>query len=146
MKFNTSRLLGSFLICIVILLSCAKHQHTNDEIEKAMSNYDSLILRQDADAIAQDFTPDGKLGNAATGRAAIKTVLSKYNNYKVIEQSSTTTKIQIRGDSALQSGTYFQRSINPKNDTIKAMGTFVCKWQWMNGDGWKIKHIVTSSF
>jgi len=130
----------------IILLSCAKHQHTNKEIEQAMINYDSLIVKQDPVAIAQAFTPVGKLGDVATGRDAIQTLLSQVKGFKVIDQSSTTTAIQIRGDSAIQQGTYIQRNVDAKNDTIKAMGTFTCKWKWTEGQGWKIDHIVTRSF
>jgi ketosteroid isomerase-like protein len=146
MRWITGSLLLMLLLFSVFVLSCTKNKHTNDEIEQAMNNYDSLILKQDAAAIAQVFTPDGKLGDAATGRDAIQKLLSQITGFKVIEQSSTTTGIQIRGDSALQQGTYIQRGVDARNDTVKAMGTFTCKWKWMEGEGWKIARIVTVKF
>ncbi|WP_170971149.1 YybH family protein [Ilyomonas limi] len=146
MKLNISRSLCCFSLLILFVLSCTRRQHTKEEIEQAMNNYDSLIVKQDPAAIAQAFTPDGKLGNAATGRENIRQFLSQITRFKVIEQSSVTNNIQIRGDSALQQGTYIQRNVDTKNDTAKAMGNFTCKWKWIDGEGWKIKHIVTTPF
>jgi len=131
---------------MLLVVSCNKIKHTNAEIAQAMNHYDSLVVKQDAAAIAQAFTPDGKLGDAATGRDSIQRLLSNITKFKVIEQSSTTTNIQIRGDSALQQGTYFQRDVDVNQDTVKAMGTFTCKWKWIDGEGWKIAHIVTRPF
>ena len=142
---NTARLLCIFLL-VAFISSCTKHKHTNDEIIQAMNNYDSLIVKQNPAAIAQAFTPDGKLGTAATGRDSIKSLLSRINGFKVIDQSSTTMGIQIRGDSALQNGTYIQRNVDANNDTVKVMGTFSCKWKWIPGEGWKIAKIVSNSF
>src|SRR4051794_23491767 len=121
--------LYTLLLLTVIVISCTKNNHTNDEVEQAMNNYDSLILKQDPVAIAKAFTPDGKLGDLATGRDAIQKLLSHITGFKVIEQSSTTTGIQIRGDSALHQGTFIQRGVDAKNDTVRAMGTFTCKWK-----------------
>jgi ketosteroid isomerase-like protein len=146
MNLNTNRFFGWLLLLIFFVLSCTRQQHTKEEIEQAMNNYDSLILKQDPAAIAQAFTPDGRLGNAATGRENIQQLLSQITKFKVIEQTSTTNNIQIRGDSALQQGTYIQLDVDAKNDTVKAMGTFTCKWKWIDGEGWKIKHIVTTPF
>lgn len=146
MKSNSILLLSSLFLIVSIVCSCSRHPHTNAEIEQAMSNYDSLIVKQDPAAIAKAFTPDGKLGDAATGRDSIQRLLSQVTGFKVIEQASTTTAIKIRGDSALQQGTYYQRDLDAKNDTVKAMGTFTCKWRWVDGEGWKIAHIVTRPF
>ena len=146
MKKNIGSLC-KILLFAVLLSSCSRPaQHTQAEIEQAMNNYDSLILKQDAAAIAQAFTPGGKLGDAATDRAAIQNMLMQVKGFKVIEQSSTTINIQIRGDSALHRGTYIQRDVDTKNDTLKAQGTFVCKWKWTAEEGWKIDHIVTRPF
>src|SRR4051794_7232106 len=123
MKLNINHPVCSLLLFLIIALSCKKHQHTKAEIEQAMIHYDSLILKQDPIAVAQAFTPDGKLGDVATGRETIQKLLSQATDYKVIEQSSTTFGIQIRGDSAIQQGSYIQEGINAKNDTIKTNGT-----------------------
>jgi ketosteroid isomerase-like protein len=146
MKLNINRSFCSLSLLIVVTLSCTRHPHTKSEIEQAMIHYDTLILKQDPAAIANAFMPDGKLGDATTGRESIQELLSRIKDFKVIEQSSTTTGIQIRGDSALQLGTYIQRAIDKNNDTVKAMGTFSCKWKWIEGEGWKIAHIVTRQF
>ena len=142
---NIARLLCIFLF-VAFISSCTKHKHTNDEIIQAMNNYDSLIVKQNPAAIAQAFTPNGKLGTAAIGRDSIKNLLSRIHSFKVIDQFSTTTGIQIRGDSALQNGTYIQRNVNANHDTVKVMGNFSCKWKWIPGEGWKIANIASSPF
>lgn len=146
MKWSTTQTLCYLLLCTVLIAACHKKKHTNEEVEQALNNYDSLIVTQNAAAIAQAFTPDGKFADMATGREAIKQLLSKVNKFKVIEQSSVSNTLQIRGDSALQTGTYFQRNVNANKDTVKAMGTFTCKWKWIDGEGWKIAHIVGRPF
>ena len=145
MKPNGKHFFWSLLLCTVVV-SCTKHAHTNEEIEQAMRNYDSLIVKQDPAAIAQAFTPNGQFADVATGRDSIRRLLSRIDKFKVIEQSSVTTNIQIRGDSALQTGTYIQRNVDAQKDTAKVMGTYACKWKWIDGEGWKIAHIVSSPF
>ena len=146
MKRNNVFFSSNLIVMLALIYSCSRPtQHSNAEIEQAMNNYDSLIVKQDAGAIANAFTPGGKLGDVATGRADIQNKLSQIKGFKVIEQSSVTNGIQIKGDSALHTGTYIQRNVNAKNDTIKAQGTFVCKWKWTD-EGWKIDHIVTRPF
>jgi len=145
MKLNLNFFVSGVLL-LTVALSCTKQKHTNEEIVQAMAKYDSLIVKQNPAEIAQAFTPDGKLGDAAMGRESIQQFLSKINSFKVLDQTSVTNTVQIRGDSALQTGSYVQTDVNTKNDTVKAMGTFTCKWKWIDGEGWKIANIVTHPF
>lgn len=147
MRLKKAIFYGMLLLCAGGIWSCKEETvHTPADISKAMKRYDSLILTQDANAIAMAFTPDGKLGDAAAGRANIQQYLSRLQQVKITDQVTTTTAIQIRGDSALQKGTYVQTNVLGGNDTLDLMGTYVCKWRWTKEEGWKISHIITKPF
>lgn len=108
-----------------------------------MHQYDHFIQKMDADSIALMFTPDGDLGDVAHGRTWIKRYLHGFANLKVVSQQSTSDSIQIKGDSAIQKGTYRQVTIIAPEDTVKLKGDFVAKWIWNKHTGWLLKSINT---
>ncbi len=109
-----------------------------------MHHYDNLILKLDADSIALLYTPDGKLGDIATGRDSIRKFLSSFKNVTVLSQSSLTTSIYLNKDTAVQKGTYTQTDIVGK-DTIHVKGEYTATWQWMRKNGWHIKRMETKA-
>jgi len=74
-----------------------------------MEKYDALILKSDAPANAQLFTPDGNLGDIAIGRDAFKKFLSFFNNIRVPSQSTTSTSIKINGDTVFAKRIVFSK-------------------------------------
>lgn len=117
--------------------------HIKAEIEDAMHHYDSLLQTMNADAVSKMFTPDGKLGDVAQGRDSIKKFLSGFTNVKMLSQSSNTKSIELKGDSATQTGMYFQSDVVNGKDTVHLKGTYITHWKWLKGEGWKIEKITT---
>lgn len=130
------------LLFTSIFHSCS-HSHTKAEIESAMHQYDAVLQSMDADGVSKMFTPNGKLGEAAQGREAIKKFLSGFTNVKVLSQSSTTKSIELKGNSAIQTGMYFQNDVVNGNDTAYLKGTYTAQWKYLPNEGWKIEKIIT---
>ena len=124
--------------------ACNSTGHSKSGVESAMQKYDHYILNLDADSISLLFTPDGSLGDMATGRDSIKRFLSSFKNVKVLSQSSTTKNIETIKDTAIQTGTYTQSDVVSGKDTVDVKGEFTARWQWMNND-WYIKKMITRS-
>lgn len=112
-------------------------------VQAAMKKYDHLIQNMDIDSIALLYTVDGQMGTLAHGRGSIKKALSAFANYKVLSQSSSTTSIELKGDSAIQHGTYQQSVIVPAKDTLVVKGEYAATWLWDDKAGWLIKRMET---
>ncbi len=143
MLFTVKNPLFLLLIIFLSLLSCNTSSHNKRGVELAMKYYDHLILKLDADSIALLYTPDGNLGNMATGRDSIRKFLSSFKNVKVLSQLSTTTSISIMHDTAIQKGNYSQADIVSGKDTIRVKGEYSTIWQWSGKQGWLIKKMTT---
>lgn len=131
-----------FIPAIIGVISC-HHRHTRAEVEASMHQYDSLLQTMNANAVSKMFAPDGKLGDVAQGRDSIKNFLSGFTNVKVISQNSDTKSIELKGDSATQTGKYFQTDVINGKDTVRLKGNYITKWKWLDGEGWKIEKITT---
>jgi hypothetical protein len=137
------KFLTAVLIISGIILSSYKQVHTREEVESVMHKYDSLLKTMNADAISKMFTPDGKLGDVAQGRDSIKKFLSSFVNVKVLSQNSNTKAIELKNNSATQTGMYFQSAVVDGKDTLHLKGNYTVNWKWLNGEGWRIQKIVT---
>jgi len=128
--------------CLIGFISCKTSSHSKDAIESAMQHYDHLILQQNADSIAMIYTSDGDLGGIAKGRDSIRNFLSSFKNVAVISQASKTTQIDIKGDTAIQKGTYAQADVVNGKDTMRVKGEYTAKWEW-DGNKWLVKSMAT---
>lgn len=139
------RITSAFLVLSLvslIIFSCNNTKRSVKAVETAMNQYNHYIQKMNVDSIAFLFTPDGNLGNLARGRDSIRNFLSKFKDFKVLSQVSTTKSIKISGDSALQQGIYQQMTIIPKNDTVKVSGIFTATWVHFE-NGWHLKRMLT---
>lgn len=127
-----------------LLFSCNASKHNEKGVQSAMNQYDHYIQRMDINSLAMLFTPDGDLGNVAHGRDSIRKFLSKFKNFKVLSQSSTSESININHDSSVQKGIYYQTTIIPVNDTVKVKGEYTATWVWLSKRGWRLKRMVTN--
>lgn len=91
-----------FSAILIIMAACNSKNHSKESVELAMKEYDHLIKNMNADSIALLYTPDGDLGDIAHGRDSIRKFLLSFENVRVVSQSSTTTFLEINGDSSLQ--------------------------------------------
>ena len=123
------------------LLSCRSH-HNKAGVEAAMKQYDRLIQKFDADSIALLYTPDGKMGEMATGRDSIVALLKSLTNIKVLLQHSTSDTVTIIEDTAIQKGNYVQTDEIISRGKMVVEGEYTATWQWME-NGWHIKKIET---
>lgn len=141
MKFKVFKYPVIISLFIISVVSC-NEQHHKSEIVNAMQQYDHLIQKMDADSIALMFTPDGDLGDVAHGRTWIKRYLHGFANLKVVSQQSSSDSILIKGDTAIQKGTYSQVTIIAPEDTVKLKGDFVANRIWNKHTGWLLKSII----
>jgi ketosteroid isomerase-like protein len=135
------------LLAVALLQQCGmKEQKTHEkkEIDAAMREYDRLIQKLDAEAIAELYDEEGDLGDQAHGREEIRKFLSSFKDIEVLEQHSTTNTIEMLGDSAVQTGSYIQIDIIEKKDTVTVRGTYSALWHW-DGEAWKLKRMETQS-
>jgi hypothetical protein len=143
MKFKIYQFACTVILLLILQSSCNKN-HTKDEIEQAMQQYNHLIKKMDADSIALLFTPNGDLGDMAHGRSWIKRFLSTFTNVKVLSQNSITSSIVLTGDSALQKGSYTQVVILLPQDTTTIKGDYIARWVWDKQSGWLLRSINTT--
>lgn len=143
MRYTHRHLFFIILLMHILLLSCTGQQHTSNEIELAMKQYDHLIKKMDTDSIALLYTADGDLGNMAHGRDSIRKFLDTFKNFKVLSQSSTSDSIKISGDSSFQKGVYHQTVIVAPKDTVTVKGSYTALWLWVAPNGWQIKRMDT---
>lgn len=141
-NFNPTKMFLFFAI-LIIVTACNNTNHSKESVELAMKEYDHLIKNMDADSIALLYTSDGNLGDIVHGRDSIRNFLLSFKNVNVLAQSSTTTYLEINGDSSLQKGTYMQTVFIPGKDTIKVKGEYTANWLWISPGGWHIRHMVT---
>jgi len=123
-----------------ILFSCNK-KHTKAEIEAAMTRYDEVYQRGDADSIALLFTPNGDLSDMAHGRTWIRRIFYGSKKYRKFVQHSTSESIDIHGDSAIQKGSYYQEMIIMPEDSFRVNGTYTARWIWGKQSGWLLDSI-----
>ena len=131
------------LSCLVVFSSC-DDRDKKEEIKQALANYDRLIKKMDADSIAQMYTADGDLGDIAHGRDSIKKFLSTFVNVKVLSVHSSSEKIEIKEDTAIQNGRYDRVAVVNSKDTVRPAGTFIAKWVWKINEGWNIQRMTTT--
>lgn len=133
------------IIFLLFIGACTFPKHNKTEIEEAMSHYNNLILKLDADSISFLFTENGNLGDVAIGRDSIKSFLSTFKNVKVLSQTSTTKNILISQDTAFQEGSYSQVDLIGNKDTVRVKGTYSSIWNWDKNNGWLIQKMITKT-
>lgn len=146
MRINLTNLIFTFLLFIAVFARCTTKgiRHNKNEVELALEKYDRLIQKMDGDSIALMYTINGKMGDMATGRDAIRKFLSTFTNVKVLSAHTTSDSLYVDDDSAIQSGRYHQIAVVDNHDTIRARGLYTAHWLWTKEDGWKIREMMTT--
>jgi hypothetical protein len=132
-----------FLIPVFIFFSCHAYLPEKDEIQNAMHLYNHLLEKMDADSLALMYTADGNLGDLVIGRDSIRAFLKSFKNIRVISAQFFEKSTEINKPEATQEGLYHQTSIIDAKDTIKLTGKYIANWRWINGEGWRLKKMIT---
>jgi ketosteroid isomerase-like protein len=133
----------ALLAAALSVLACNNPGHNKAGVESAMQQYDHFIQKMDTDSIALLYAPDGDLGKMAHGRDSIRRFLGGFKNMQVLSQASTSDTVQLKGDTALQTGTYHQTVIVSAKDTVKVKGAYTATWRWTDKQGWLIQRMET---
>ena len=118
------------------------------EVQQALAHYERLSLIMAHDSIAGLFTPDGAMAAAGqapiVGPAAIRAHLHSFAGFHVLANRLTADSTRVRGDSAQQTGTFWQRVRLPAGDTVEVHGRFTAEWIRLGGQGWRLRRLATA--
>jgi len=143
MKFTLYPLFPTILIFNLFLFSCNTQNHNKSEIESAISNYDRVLVKRNADSITMLFTPDGNFGKGAHGKKELREVFDYISSaHRILYHHSTSDTITISGNTSIQKGTFNEVIIHPENDTSNDGGKYIANWVWLPKQGWLIKRMV----
>ncbi len=130
---------------LFLFASCSK-QHEPSEIESQMKWYGRSIKSNQSDSIASRYLPMGSLlgegQKAIIGKDSISKFLKQFNDFHVLEYTFKIDSAILKGDTALLNGTYFQKVVIPKRDTLELGGDYSCVWIYVNGK-WFINSFYT---
>jgi ketosteroid isomerase-like protein len=121
---------------------------TGDErasVDSALAHYTRLVARMQHDSIAALYTPDGEL--AAPGRppivgpVAIRDFLGSFSQYHVLAYRTTSDSVVIRGDTAYQTGRWWQEVQVPAGDTVKVKGDLSVIWLRDSTGAWRARRM-----
>lgn len=139
---------AAIIACFLLFCAaCTKQQNEQQRLSEALKHYNRLLTAQNADSLAQMYTPDGEmLGNgklAAFGRDSIRSFLASFSNIEVASNEMPVDSVRINGNTALQFGTYKQTAIINKQDTVRVKGEFTATWQRNEAGAWFLKRMET---
>ena len=112
-----------------------------------MQEYVSLVRAMNHDAIAEMFVAEGEIAaegaETVRGRERIRAYLKGFANYHVDDIRQTSDAVVVRGDSASQAGTYWQRVRTPEGETVEVEGRYTADWT-RGADGvWRYSRVAT---
>ena len=102
----------------------------------------------DADKLAASFTEDGEMQDRdhepVKGREAIRTFLRSLSGVTVEENEVKGVSLQIVGPSALQAGTFRQKSRLAGGKVVESKGTFEAEWERQPDGSWLLARMATN--
>ena len=117
-------------------------------VAAALEHYVGFVRQMASDSIAELYTADGEL--LATGRPpivgpkAIQAFLDSFSAYHVLADSMKPATLEVRGDTALQTGTFWQLVQVPAGDTVVAHSGFEILWLRDRQSGWRVRRMGTT--
>ncbi|MGH7670231.1 MAG: YybH family protein [Gemmatimonadaceae bacterium] len=147
LRFAERALSGTMIFSAAACLAAHADVVAKAQVRSALARYDTLIVHMDADRIAASFTPSGETADGdqppIQGPAAIRSHLRQFAAFQVIANDLDADSIRITGDTAWQTGTYWQRVKIPAGDTVEVHGRFVVIWQQTSSGHWQIRYMHT---
>jgi ketosteroid isomerase-like protein len=102
-----------------------------------------------SDSIGAMYLPDGMLVAPdrlpIVGPAAIQAFLESFSGYRVLAYETVGDSLRVNGDTALQSGRWWQRVKLPAGDTVSVSGGFSAQWVRTANDEWRLRRMGTDS-
>ena len=136
-------------IIIFAILSCRSSVDRTKEIEKNMQHYGDLLLRLEADSLADCFTADGELSGEGQkpviGQDSIRKVFKSFAGAHMLEYKITMKPTLFKSDTGVQEGSYFQKVIIPQGDTLELGGEYSTKWIEVDNK-WLLKRMYTFGY
>ena len=145
----TKRLLAA-LAAVAALTGCGSLGMQEDapaRIEAALQAYARSLRAQDADRAAAAFTPDAELQKPGAEwlktPEEIRKFFKEFLEGKAFEAEMKGVSLQIVGPSALQTGTYRFRGVQPEM-RVTLEGTFEAEWERQPDGSWLILRMTTN--
>lgn len=142
------------LACLPLLQGCAVPTAKNNEVDAALAVYADALRQMDYEAVANCFTENGETSHgdnpAVRGRTAIRTFLESFRDYKIQGYRLIGNATTVDGETARQTGTYWQRVTLPKGDTVEVSGRFEARWVYEKANEkaagrWRLQRMATFS-
>ncbi len=138
-KFNLIPAISFLIFC------CSSKEQ---QVQKAMHDYDRFIFQMATDSLADCFTPTGQLGGVGspliTGKDSIRKFLKSFDASAIhmISNQSKTKSLLFNGDTAVLEGRYEQKAeINGKPGVYS--GDFKSKWLQKEDGRWLLQWMFT---
>jgi len=144
----STALVGVISLCGRVTPVLAQTSADSASLTASLEHYARLMRRMAHDSISVLFTPTGEL--AAPGRppivgpAAIDSFLHSFSAYRVLGDSMRQVSLAMRGDTAIQSGTFWQRVQVPAGDTVEVHGEFQAEWVRDGSGSWRLRRLGTA--
>lgn len=137
-------------ILLVVSATSMHAQHDPDStaaaasIGQAASAFSRALERGDAVGMAAQYVDDATLvppnGKLVEGKAAILVFWTPRNpEFRTLEHSLTTDRLDVTGDVAVEVGTWRQRSQLREEDPRDAAGRYVVVWRRLPDGSWKMQ-------
>ncbi|AGY60019.1 YybH family protein [Gloeobacter kilaueensis] len=143
---------------LTLVLTRAKNAHALEadgdaeartQITGLLNRYTNLIVARDYEAVAALFAPDGEILNPGSdpvrGKKVIAGFLSGFARYEILVYDIHPSELVVHGNTALQSGSYFQHVRDPDGKLIEASGQFEASWERNDSGQWQIRQMRTHS-
>ena len=144
----------AILIAFVLLVVSASSMRAQNDpdsaaaaasIGQAASAFSRALESGDAEGMAAQYVDDATLvppnGRLVEGRPAILVYWTPKNpEFRTLEHSLTTDKLEITGDVAVEVGTWRQRSQLREEDPREAAGRYVVVWRRLADGSWKMQY------
>lgn len=102
-----------------------------------------------SDSIGAMYLPDGALAvpgrTPIVGPAAIRAFLESFAGYHVLAYETVSDSVRLRGDTAFQSGRWWQRVSLPAGDTVSVSGGLSAEWVRNARGEWHLRRMGTDS-
>ena len=81
---------------------------------------------------------------SGAGAGSLRDRLHSFVGFHVLANRLIADSTVVRGDSAHQAGTFWQRVQVPAGDTVEVNGRFEADWVRVGAEGWRLRRLATA--